>query len=119
MFHCLAYSNANSLIGGAGSDRSLASWQKTYRALDHGQAKSACKDLKALSVFDADVLGFADVFVTLQEQRHLADYDPLYRTTKSEAVAYIERADSAIEAFDALAVAQRRAFAAHVLFKKR
>jgi uncharacterized protein (UPF0332 family) len=119
LFHCLAYNCANVLLGGPGSGRNLEAWQKAYRALEHGQTKAACKDARSLANFHADVQAFADAFVTLQERRHSADYDPLFRTTKSEVMDYIERAEAVIDAFNQLPVHERRPFAAHVMFKRR
>ena len=40
MFHALRASNADTLIGGSPQFRRLPAWTLTYRALDHGFAKS-------------------------------------------------------------------------------
>ena len=39
MFHALATSNADTLIGASPRFRSLPAWTQTYRALDHGLAR--------------------------------------------------------------------------------
>jgi uncharacterized protein (UPF0332 family) len=119
MFHCLARSCADGFVGGANAVRSRGAWRQTYRALEHGFTKNACKDRQTLAKFPKHIEDFANAFVILQERRHSADYDPLAKLTKSEVVADIEFAASVIEQFGSAPIKDRRAFAAHVLFKKR
>jgi uncharacterized protein (UPF0332 family) len=118
MFHCLARNGADLLVGSSGATRSDAAWRQTYRALEHGFAKSACRD-GLISRFPQAIEDFATTFVALQEKRHAADYDPAIRLGKSEVAADIATARDAIMAFSAAPISDRRAFAAHVLFKKR
>lgn len=106
------------LVGGSSAARSKHAWRQTYRALEHGFAKSACKDGK-ISLFPKAIEDFANNFVALQEKRHLADYDPSITLAKSEVVADIATAKDAILSFLKEPTKDRRAFAAHVLFKKR
>ena len=40
MFHTLANSNANALIGAPKNDDDNAAWNRTHRALEHGAARS-------------------------------------------------------------------------------
>ena len=45
MFHTLARSVADLMIGSSGAKRrSNGAWKQAYRALDHGVVKSTCKD---------------------------------------------------------------------------
>jgi len=118
MFHCLAHNCADLLVGGTNAIRSKHAWRQTYRALEHGFAKSACKD-GLISQFPKAIEDFANNFVAMQEKRHSADYDPSIRLTKSEVTADIATAREAIARFQAEPKKDRRAFAAHVLFKKR
>lgn len=118
VFHCLARNCADLLVGGTNAVRSKHAWRQTYRALEHGFAKSACKD-GLISKFPKAIEDFANSFVMLQEKRHLADYDPTIRLAKSEVMADIATAKEAIIAFQNEPAKDRRAFAAHVLFKKR
>ncbi len=118
LFHCLSRTCADLLVGGSSAVRSKHAWRQTYRALEHGFAKSACKD-GIIAKFPKAIEDFANNFVALQEKRHAADYDPLVRLTKSEVVADIAAAKNAIVRFQAEPIKDRRAFAAHVLFKKR
>jgi len=118
MFHCLARSCADLLVGGMNATRSKHAWRQTYRALEHGFTKSACKD-GLITKFPKAIEDFANTFVTMQEKRHAADYDPAVRLTKSEVVADIKTTEQAIKEFQKVPAKDRRAFAAHVLFKKR
>jgi hypothetical protein len=107
------------MIGTSGASRSIDAWQQVYRSLEHGFAKNQCTDKKVMPRFPIDVQDFANVFVTLQDRRHDADYDPLSRFSKSDVVADIDRAETAIITFNAVVPRDRRAFCAWVLLKKR
>lgn len=119
VFHALAAGGADLLIGGRGARRSDPAWRQVYRALDHGLAKSACKNQNVMSRFPREIVDFANVFVTMQEKRHKADYDPVARFTKSGVTFDVDASEKAIAD---LALASRRdrcAFAALVLLKNR
>ena len=117
LFHCLAKEGADLLIGGTGSTRSKPAWAQTYRALEHGYAKSQCND-KNTSSFPKAIEDYANAFVTLQGKRHSADYNPLQRFSKSVVVADINLAETAIHAFKSAKTSDRRAFCAWVLFRQ-
>jgi uncharacterized protein (UPF0332 family) len=117
VFHSLASSCADALVGATHAARQSKAWQKAYRSLEHGFARNACAG--PLTEFDADIQGFADVFVTLQQRRHEADYNPHAHFTKSEALARLSQAETAILAFEACSLPERRAFAVQVLLKAR
>jgi uncharacterized protein (UPF0332 family) len=118
LFHCLARSGADLLVGGAGAAKSKHAWRQVYRALDHGLAKTACKD-SIITKFPKPIEDFANTFVTMQLKRHDADYDPFCHLTKSEVVQNIATVIQAINDFSAAPVKDRRAFCAHILFKRR
>jgi uncharacterized protein (UPF0332 family) len=118
LFHCLAQNCADLLVGGSSAVRSKHAWRQTYRALEHGFSKSACKD-GIVSQFPEEIQDFANNYVAFQEKRHAADYDPSIRLTKSEVAVDISTAKNSIEIFLKAPIKDRRAFAAHVLFKKR
>ena len=116
MFHCLAASAADLFIG---TVRSPA-WHRTYRALEHGRARSACRQAQTMPEFPVEIRDFAKAFVELQMARQEADYvldTAAYR--KSDVLGYIVSAERAISRFEQADVAARRAFAAHVLFRQR
>ena len=116
MFHCLAASAANLFIG---TERNPA-WHRTYRALEHGRARTACRQAQAMPEFPVEIRDFADAFVELQIERQKADYAlDTAAYPKSDVLDYIVSAELAINRFEQAAVEARRAFAAHVLFRQR
>jgi uncharacterized protein (UPF0332 family) len=117
VFHCLASSCSDAFVGATHAARQTRAWQKVYRSLEHGYAKNACTG--SLSAFSSDIQAFANIFVALQEQRHEADYNPHAHFTKSEALARLSQAVTAISAFEACSLPERRAFAVQVLLKAR
>lgn len=76
MFHALAESNANTLIGASNDLRNSPEWVRTYRSLDHGRARSQMIST-TINQFPDRIFDFAETFVYLQELRHDADYNPL------------------------------------------
>ena len=117
MFHALATSNADTLIGTSPQFRNLPAWTQTYRALDHGFAKGQIN--RGLTNFETDIEYFGQAFVDMQNQRHLADYAPDAEFTRADTVRSIDRTEAAIAAFMTADPTHRRAFAAHVLFRAR
>jgi uncharacterized protein (UPF0332 family) len=117
LFHTLARTCADLLIGGTKAKRSKEAWQQTYRALGHNAAKTACSHGK-ISKFPDPVRDFANQFVAMQKKRHSADYDPFASFAKSTVKADIAVARQAIHDFKAASPKDRRAFCAFVLFKR-
>lgn len=111
---------ADTLIGATKAIRSQSAWRQTYRALDHGYAKSQCKDLVGKG-FPQAVEDFGNLFYQMQSSRHEADYDPYPGTTltRSEVLTQIDAVEAAIKAFRKAPIKDRRAFAAWVLMKQR
>ena len=74
--------------------------------------KRVCEDLQVSTLKDRikgplrrdavsqDTRDFAGIFPSLQDIRHLADYDPTVRFLPSDVVSLIDSAEVAIEAFD-------------------
>ncbi len=119
MFHCLARSCADTLIGKSGRVRGTEAWARTYRALDHNAAKRRCQDTKGLGQFPESTRIFAKTFAQMQEQRHRADYAPDAIFRKSEVNQRINDVEDVINNFEREPRTIRRAFAAYILFKGR
>ena len=117
LFHCLAHACADRLAGRAGAVGNRPMWRRVYRAPDHRQAKARCESMP--SSFPDGVRQFGRTFAMLQKKRHLADYDPDYRVGKSEVIAAINDARTAIDRFRAAPASVQRDFALHVLMKVR
>lgn len=119
MFHRIAQSGADLIVGGSGADRSDPAWRQAYRALDHGVARQRCEYQKVVSRFPAGIQRFASFFVVMQAHRHAADYDPSVGYFKSQVLALISDADQVIDEFQSSPAKDRRAFAVYVLLKLR
>ena len=116
MFHALAKECADT-IAGPGRARSQAAWVQVYRALEHGIAKNACKQTRNKGL-PPRIVQFAETFVTLQEERHAADYDPQSVYSRPAASAPVSNAAQAIADLGRAAQADRRAFVALVLLRE-
>ena len=119
MFHCLARTCADLLVGGESADRSKHAWRQVYRAVEHNATKSACKDRTVIVHFPKEIEDFSNSFISMQEKRHKADYDPTLSLTKSEVAHDISFAEQAIKDFYSAPTKDRKAFCAFILFKKR
>jgi uncharacterized protein (UPF0332 family) len=119
LFHTLARTCADLLVGTVGSKRSGPAWQQVYRALDHGYAKSACKNSSVMTKFPREIQDFADMFVSMQVKRHEADYNPVAKAEKSAVISDIRAVEVTIGDFEAADIKDRRAFAVWVLMKDR
>lgn len=106
------------MLVGVGPNRSDKAWTHTDRALQHGDAKSACEAVRNLN-FPNTIQSCADAFVALQQKRHDADYDPDYRVLRADALDAIQQAEDAIRDLKASTKRDRRAFAVQILMKKR
>ncbi|MBP7001428.1 hypothetical protein [Amaricoccus sp.] len=119
LFHAVCRNCADCFIGGSSADRSRKAWLQAYRAIEHGNASDRCKDQSVMRRFPKAIEDFGNLFVLAQRKRHLADYDPEARFTRSEVLTDIEAADVALRAFGKAPMKDRRAFAAWVMIKGR
>ena len=122
LFHTLAGTCANLLVGGRSSTRTKYAWRQMYRAPDHGQVKRRFverRPKRVLARFPQEVQDFADQFVRMQRLRHLADYDPFERFSRYAVSQYIDETKAAIAEFEQVHRNDRRAFAVFVLFDLR
>ena len=106
------------MIGSTKANRSNSAWRQVYRSLEHSEAKRACRHAK-ITKFPQPIQDFANCFVTMQEKRHKADYDPVHRVNKSEVLLDIGQVANELNHLEQATVTDRRAFAAFVLFKSR
>ena len=119
MFHALANSCADMLIGRRGKASSKHAWVQIYRAVDHGYAKAQCTNAKILSKFPPDIANFGSVFVNAQIKRHEADYNPYIRFYKSAILNDRTIVQDAITRFLACDPKDTRAFASWVIIGSR
>lgn len=109
LFHAVLRTGARRFMGdGSGEQPGYA---LLYRGFSHSRMKAVCKGLdvprlapnlerklRTQSV-SQDLRDFARMFVALQDARHLADYDPHMPLTNADALAWIDQADLATQAF--------------------
>lgn len=118
VFHELARTCADSLVGTDKKVRPNRAWVEVYRGLDHGAVRNAC-DAAANIAFPAGIRHFADAFKQLQQARHAADYDPTVRLSKVEALGFIALADNSILALRSAEATDKKAFAVWVLITSK
>ena len=117
MFHALCASNADAIVGASPAPAHRPAWTRTYRALDHSFARRQMTRHRA--DLPSKIQGFATAFSDLQDQRHLADYDPDFSWQRPNVIRLIDRAESAIQAFRDAEAVERRDLATLVLFRNR
>ena len=123
LFHALANSCADLLVGRRSPAQTNQAWRQTYRALDHGEVRRKCTRGPGKPILDNDfprgIRDFARQFVKMQENRHKADYDPFAAFTRSGVEQLIRESRTAVQGFEATDDRDRRAFAVFVLFPLR
>lgn len=117
-FHALAHECGDRFVGTNKTSRSTRAWAQAYRALEHGFAKQQCRKA-ADKGFPDRIVQFADAFLSLQEERHRADYDPTATYTRAETFISVQTAQQAISDFRRSAKSDRAAFAVWVSMKAR
>lgn len=110
--------DAADMLVGIGPNRPDKAWTQVYRSLQHGSAKNASEAVRNLG-FPQTIIACADAFVTLQQRRHDADYDPDHRVLRADAIDAIELAEEAMRCLRATPKKDRKAFAVQLLHKKR
>jgi hypothetical protein len=118
LFHCMAENCADMLVGTLGTNRSQPAWQQAYRALQHGTAKQRCRQDK-IQRFPLQIQRFVDRFVTMQEKRESADYDPAGTFEQLAVIGDINLSEDAITQFRQAPEQDRRSFAVYVLLNLR
>ena len=113
VYHALARSNADLLVGASETERGLPEWRDAYMALRGDHADQRLQG--DYSDHPEAIRTLADTFNALHHQRLLADEDPSATFTAAEAQAWVERAADAIHDFLSADPTQRRAFAIQIL----
>lgn len=117
VFHALAASNADVLAGPVHDPLTADAWVRTYRGLNHNQARSQLQQNR--SRLSANVQVFADLLRDLQNERHNADYNPLKIFTAQTAATWLNKADIVIAHFLQASQSERAAVAIFTLVRTR
>lgn len=116
MYHALARSNADLLIGPFETEGALPEWSQVYTALG---GDSAFELMEADFSRQPEVVRrFVDVFLAAHERRLLAEEDPAATFTAAQARECIDQAEAAITEFLSVEPGQRRAFAVQLLLNR-
>ena len=119
MFHTLAASNANTLVGDSPTDQQRWAWQQTYRAADHRPTRNKLSRASLGNRFPGAIRRFGAVFADIQRERHYADYDPHSEFYATDVTELIDKADTAISDFNQTPNDIRRDLAIHILTNVR
>ena len=115
MFHTLAVSNADTLVGTSPADRQRWAWQQTYRAADHRPTRNRLASASLGNRFPPSIHDFGKEFIAAQRARHSADYDPHSEFYATDVAGLIDRVEDAISAFNQTPDDTRRDLAIHIL----
>ena len=116
LFHALAESNASALTGSP-NDALTSAWSRVYRGLDHNTARRELQ--RHRHEFSAESRRFADMFVDMQQHRHMADYDHTAVITLDEASAWLDDAEVTVLDYMQAALSERIYIATLTLIRPR
>ena len=97
MFHALAASNADALIGAPTNQATERAWSRVYRGLDHGTARRELQ--RHRQEFSTSAQTFAEIFQYIQERRHSADYNPSATFSIRQVTELLTSAETTIISF--------------------
>lgn len=129
LFHYLLSSAADSLVGKR--NRNSSRYGLVYRAFDHGRMRQVCqsvdkpvlgdKEKLALGVVkpSQEIRNVASAFVLLQQRRHWADYSPVDKVGRSDAIDLVNQAEFAINQLDNCDKEQRSNFLVFLMTSSR
>ena len=72
-----------------------------------------------MNAFPAEIQEFGQRFILMQRQRQLADYSPRETYSRAWVMQLVDETETVIAAFENVSNADRRAFALHVLLRRR
>jgi hypothetical protein len=129
LFHATLRATADLFVGT--SSRNSTNYALVYRSVDHKRLRDFCEDVLKQTMpkkysayvprngFGPNIAAFAAAFIELQNKRVDADYNPLYRTTKSNARLLVRTARAAAIRFKKASSIRRRAFLTLLVFPPR
>jgi hypothetical protein len=104
------------------TQRQSARYALVYRSVNHKSLQSLCEDIKKSKLpakyssyepkggFGPNLIALATAVVDLQEKRHLADYDPLFRVRMSDALLAVATSRDALTRFRKVNRTRRKNF---------
>lgn len=129
VFHAVLTEAADSFVGK--TQRHTPRYELVYRSINHGSLRSICEDVVKTTIpakfskyeprggFGPDLKALATAVIELQEKRHAADYDPLFRARRSDAVLAVATGRTALVRLSSSSSTRRKAFLSLVVFSPR
>lgn len=129
VFHAVVTQAADDIVGR--THRASPRYALVYRSIDHKSLRKLCNDVKKPTLpanyskysprggFGPDLIALATAVIDLQEKRHLADYDPLFRARMSDAVLAVATGRTALYRSRNASRTLRKAFLSLLLFSPR
>lgn len=119
LFHCVAITVADSMIGTNKNDRNNLAYRQIYRGVTHTQIRQNCNRQHVMKDFPPEIQLLGNLITEMYDKRNEADYDPFGILYRSEVLRDIRKVEGTINSFYKLKSSERRVFAAYVAFKTR
>jgi hypothetical protein len=119
LFHFAMRAGADMVVGASARRNAPQLYARAYRSINHNELRDRFKELRGRPATSVNIRAFMDAAVDLQKARHDADYDPLYRATKTVANEGVQLARDAIAAFEAASSDEQKACLTFLFFKER
>jgi hypothetical protein len=129
IFHAVLADAADQFAGR--TQRRSPLYELVYRSVDHRSLKQLCEDIRKPNVpakyskyaptggFGPDLIAVATAIVDLQEKRHSAEYDPLFRVGTSDAALAVQTGRHALAHLRGAPRPRKRAFLSLLVFAPR
>jgi len=117
IFHELCRLIADQLVGT--SRRTSAHYQRCYRTLPHSRIPAAQSLYVQAGGASTPVITFCNMAKILQTERHLADYDPHYRTTRQDALLALTATEQEIRSLRRVSGDEKLRLATVLVFSTR
>lgn len=129
LFHAVVTEAADDFAGK--TRRHTPRYALVYRSIDHRSLRGICEAIikpklpvkyfkyEPKGGFGPDLIALATAVTELQEKRHMADYDPLFRVRMSDAVLAVATGRSALVRFRRVSHPRRKAFLSLLVFSPR
>ena len=129
VFHAVVTDAADDFVGR--TKRHTARYALVYRSIDHRSLRRICEVVMKPNLpdkydkyeprggFGADIEALANAMTELQDKRHTADYDPIYRAGRTDAVLAIATGRTALDRLRRANKTRRKAFLSLVVFSPR
>jgi len=129
IFHSVIARAADEVVGK--THRAKPRYALVYRSVDHLSLRKICEVIKKYPLpnkyttysprggFGSDLIALATAVIDLQEKRHSADYDPLFRVRMSDAVLAVATSRAAIIRFENANRTARKTFLFLLAFSPR